>query len=213
MQFQFWMECLPAIAAEAPVAHGVRGVLQIARSWNSAGDLPDVSKMFLRDRSSHPCQRPPSTLHGVVFDILVRRPVAPFRPVRHEVVTHVLGTWCHLCVRAGQDQLGGRGVMLVVFGQARGGTKSLRARRLAAGGRIEHFFDLRYEVRKSGSDGHPMDDVYRVEGGRAVSASTLRGCPSQPWRRGRIEAVDGPGLASRGWQERIWNSPPHSASA
>src|SRR5260370_28586715 len=27
--------------------------------------------MFSRDRSKHPCQRPPATLHGVVFDILV----------------------------------------------------------------------------------------------------------------------------------------------
>src|ERR1700704_3707828 len=35
------------------------GVLQIARCWNSAADLPDVSKCFLRIRSKHPCQRPP----------------------------------------------------------------------------------------------------------------------------------------------------------
>src|SRR6266581_4230427 len=35
------------------------GVLQIARWWNSAPDLPDVSKCFRRIRSKHPCQRPP----------------------------------------------------------------------------------------------------------------------------------------------------------
>src|SRR5882672_4499537 len=35
------------------------GVLQITRSWNSAADLPDVSKCFRRIRSKHPCQRPP----------------------------------------------------------------------------------------------------------------------------------------------------------
>jgi oligopeptide/dipeptide ABC transporter ATP-binding protein len=47
------------------------GVLQIARWWNSAPDLPDVSKCFRRIRSKHPCQRHHATLHGVVFDILV----------------------------------------------------------------------------------------------------------------------------------------------
>ena len=30
-------------------------------------------------------------------------------PVRHEVVTHVLGTTCYPCVRAGQQYTGGRG--------------------------------------------------------------------------------------------------------
>src|SRR3981081_261937 len=30
----------------------------------------------------------------------------PRQPVRHEVVTHVLGTWCYLCVRAGQGKDG-----------------------------------------------------------------------------------------------------------
>src|ERR1700704_3266109 len=35
------------------------GVLQIARGWISAADLPDVSKCFRRIRSKHPCQRPP----------------------------------------------------------------------------------------------------------------------------------------------------------
>ena len=29
-------------------------------------------------------------------------PATPRQPVRHAVVTHVLGTVCHLCVRAGQ---------------------------------------------------------------------------------------------------------------
>src|SRR3981081_3986136 len=29
-------------------------------------------------------------------------PATPRQPVRHEVVTHVLGTWCYLSVRAGQ---------------------------------------------------------------------------------------------------------------
>jgi len=47
------------------------GVLQIAQWWNSAPDLPDVSKCFRRIRSKHPCQRHHATLHGVVFDILV----------------------------------------------------------------------------------------------------------------------------------------------
>jgi hypothetical protein len=31
------------------------------------------------------------------------------QPVRHELVTHVLGTICHPCVRAGQDRNGGEG--------------------------------------------------------------------------------------------------------
>src|SRR3982074_3879652 len=33
-------------------------------------------------------------------------PATPRQPVRHEVVTHVLGTWCYLCVRAGQGKDG-----------------------------------------------------------------------------------------------------------
>jgi hypothetical protein len=34
------------------------------------------------------------------------------QPVRHEVVTHVLGTWCYLSVRAGQKRSGGEGGIL-----------------------------------------------------------------------------------------------------
>jgi hypothetical protein len=31
------------------------------------------------------------------------------RPVRHEVVTHVLGTTCYRCLQAGQSEIGGEG--------------------------------------------------------------------------------------------------------
>src|SRR5947209_8304748 len=33
----------------------------------------------------------------------------PRQPVRHEVVTHLIGTWCYLSVRAGQVKAGGAG--------------------------------------------------------------------------------------------------------
>ena len=39
---------LPAIAPKSPLSGRAMGVLQIARWWNSAADLPDVSKCFLR---------------------------------------------------------------------------------------------------------------------------------------------------------------------
>ena len=50
---------LPAIAPKNPLSDRAMGVLQIARWWNSAPDLPDVSKCFRGIRSKHPCQRPP----------------------------------------------------------------------------------------------------------------------------------------------------------
>ncbi len=50
-----------------------KAVIKIARCWKCAGDLPDVSKCFRRPK--HPCRRPPVTVHGVVFDILVGSPV------------------------------------------------------------------------------------------------------------------------------------------
>jgi hypothetical protein len=51
----------------------------LPRWWNRAGDLPDVSKYFLR--LNHPCQRPfvfkgLLTLHGVVFAISYPGPAA-----------------------------------------------------------------------------------------------------------------------------------------
>jgi hypothetical protein len=47
------------------------GVLQIARWWNSAADLPDVSKCFRGLAQSIHASDHHATLHGVVFDILV----------------------------------------------------------------------------------------------------------------------------------------------
>src|SRR3979490_2179948 len=47
------------------------GVLQIARRWNSAADLPDVSKCFRGIAQSIHASDHHATLHGVVFDILV----------------------------------------------------------------------------------------------------------------------------------------------
>ena len=49
---------LPAIAPKSPLLGRAMGVL-IAQWWTCATDLPDVSKCFRRDRSKHPCQRPP----------------------------------------------------------------------------------------------------------------------------------------------------------
>ena len=48
----------PVIAPRARWA-AAWAVLQIARRYNCAADLPDVSKCFRRIRSKHPCQRPP----------------------------------------------------------------------------------------------------------------------------------------------------------
>ena len=56
--------CLP----NSPVSGRVMGVLQIPRSCNFAGDLPDVLKCF---REIAPAGDRRATLHGVVFDILV----------------------------------------------------------------------------------------------------------------------------------------------
>jgi len=52
------------------------GVLQIALSWNIAGDLPDVSKCFRG--ITHAGDRR-ATLHGVVFDILGARAASASR--------------------------------------------------------------------------------------------------------------------------------------
>jgi hypothetical protein len=46
-------------------------------------------------------------LHALRSRILrpgAENPATSRQPVRHEVVTHVLGTTCHLCVRAGQPK-------------------------------------------------------------------------------------------------------------
>jgi hypothetical protein len=43
----------------------------IARCWNSAADLPDVSKCFRGLAQSIHASDHHATLHGVVFDILV----------------------------------------------------------------------------------------------------------------------------------------------
>src|SRR5882757_6587721 len=53
MQLQLWVRILPAIALEEPVVGQGHGRLAIARWWNNATDLPDVSKCFSRDRSKH----------------------------------------------------------------------------------------------------------------------------------------------------------------
>src|SRR6266581_4105169 len=57
------------------------GVLQIARRWNSATDLPDVSKCFRRDSSKHPCQRPPSYFAWGCFRYFSWKP-EPRQPLR-----------------------------------------------------------------------------------------------------------------------------------
>jgi hypothetical protein len=69
VQLQLWVRILPAIAPKSPLSGRPRGVLQMARWWNRALDLP--VKMFSQAGSKHPCQRHLATLHGVVFDILV----------------------------------------------------------------------------------------------------------------------------------------------
>src|SRR4030088_537271 len=51
-------------------------------------------------------------LHALRSRILrpgAENPATSRQPVRHEVVTHVLGTTCHLCVRAGQWVIGALG--------------------------------------------------------------------------------------------------------
>ena len=58
----------PVIAPKRPSASAMGGY-NMARCWKCAGDLPDVSKGF--HGAKHPCGRPPVTVHGVVFDILV----------------------------------------------------------------------------------------------------------------------------------------------
>jgi hypothetical protein len=47
------------------------GVLQMARWWNGAADLPDVSNVFAGIAQSIHASDRHATLHGVVFDILV----------------------------------------------------------------------------------------------------------------------------------------------
>ena len=49
LQLQLWVRILPAIAPKRPLSGRAMGVLQIARWWNSAPDLPDVSKCFSQD--------------------------------------------------------------------------------------------------------------------------------------------------------------------
>jgi hypothetical protein len=55
----------------APFFCRAMGVLQITRWWNSAADLPDVSKCFRGVAQSIHASDHHATLHGVVFDILV----------------------------------------------------------------------------------------------------------------------------------------------
>src|SRR5204862_8142866 len=46
-------------------------------------------------------------LHAIRSRILrsgAENPATARQPVRHEVVTHVLGTTCYLCLRAGQER-------------------------------------------------------------------------------------------------------------
>ncbi len=62
---------LPAVAPKSPLSGRAMGVLQIARRWNSAADLPDVSKCFRGIAQSIHASDHHATLHGVVFDILV----------------------------------------------------------------------------------------------------------------------------------------------
>ena len=62
---------LPAIAPKSPLLGRAMDVLQIARWWNSAADLPDVSKCFRGIAQSIHASDHHATLHGVVFDILV----------------------------------------------------------------------------------------------------------------------------------------------
>jgi hypothetical protein len=59
---------LPAIAPDSPVPGKTTGVLQMARWWNVAPDLPDVSKCFRRIAHARDHR---ANLHGVVFNILV----------------------------------------------------------------------------------------------------------------------------------------------
>jgi hypothetical protein len=61
---------LPAIAPKCP-SGGAMGGFQIARWWNSALDLPDVSKCFREAAQSIHASDHHASLHGVVFDILV----------------------------------------------------------------------------------------------------------------------------------------------
>src|SRR5216684_9289350 len=60
----------PAIAPRARWA-AAWAVLQIARRYNCAADLPDVSKCFRGITQSIHASDHHATLHGVVFDILV----------------------------------------------------------------------------------------------------------------------------------------------
>jgi len=46
VQLQIRKDFLPAIAPTRPLSGRAMGVLQIARRWTNAADLPDVSKCF-----------------------------------------------------------------------------------------------------------------------------------------------------------------------
>jgi oligopeptide/dipeptide ABC transporter ATP-binding protein len=76
-----WVRILPAIAPKRPLSGRAMGVLQIARWWNSAPDLPDVSKCFRRVLKASMPATTMLTLHGVVFDILVGSDVGSAVPV------------------------------------------------------------------------------------------------------------------------------------
>jgi hypothetical protein len=87
---------LAAVAPKSPLLGRAMGVLRIARRCNCAADLPDVSKCFRRTRSKHPCQRPPATLHRVVFDISVgsaaRSAIARWAPARQPSLRNGFGS-------------------------------------------------------------------------------------------------------------------------
>src|SRR4029453_3194313 len=46
-----------------------------------------------------------SSLRSWILRPGAENPATSRQPVRHEVVTHVLGTTCHLCVRAGHSEV------------------------------------------------------------------------------------------------------------
>jgi hypothetical protein len=90
----------------------------------SSSPLAVGSACIARESTSPPCSparssasRKSTTAFGssasctMISDISTwsRKPCNPRQPVRHEVVTHVLGTLCYPCLRAGHGAYGGEG--------------------------------------------------------------------------------------------------------
>ena len=90
-----------AVNPRSPQGRGTRGVDGDSASRAKWRTPSDASRRNAADRT-------PSASNWIDPRV---KPENPRQPVRHEVVTHVSGTICYLCVRAGHsDSHGGEGV-------------------------------------------------------------------------------------------------------